>query len=116
MLLLSLMSSIRQALRQAQEVLRTGFEAEGREIPRAQQPKAAGLDKIYGQSLLLPATYGVKVRYGGFLPAVEMTLLASCGCLSSYSRFIAFIFRAGWSGKRRSARKASDRESARPPR
>ena len=57
------MSSIRQApfdkpfdklrmqlktrLRQAQEVLRTGFEAEGREIPRAQQVKAAWLDKIY---------------------------------------------------------------------
>ena len=30
--------------------LRTGFEAEGREIPRAQQVKAAWLDKIYGQS------------------------------------------------------------------
>jgi hypothetical protein len=30
--------------------LRTGFEAEGREIPEAQQVKAAWLDTIYGQS------------------------------------------------------------------
>jgi len=34
------------------------------------------MDKVF----LLPATYGVKGRYGGFLPLVEMT------CLSSYHK------------------------------
>jgi hypothetical protein len=38
------------SIRQAQEVLRTGFEAVDREIPRAQQVKAAWLDKIYRQN------------------------------------------------------------------
>ena len=62
------------------------FEAEGREIPRAHQVKAAWLDKIYEQSPSFTSYLWIKVRYGGFLPprvlsvveGVEMT------CLSSY--------------------------------
>ena len=73
------MSSIRQALRQAQEVLRTGFEAEGREIPRAPEVKVTWLDKIYRQNPPFTSYLLSKSKVWGISPCGrnDMILLAN---------------------------------------